>query len=260
MSKKSRLKLIPSQEFTPAISSPLILDEKLAKTKIKATDLKCILPLTDNQNHFFNQYQKDKRAFLLHGVAGTGKTYIALYNAFKEIFEKNSPCQKVIIVRSAVPSRDIGHLPGDEKEKTEVYTQPYVDICSELFPRFGPSAFNRLREQKALSFMVTSFVRGLTVSDSIIIVDEAQNMTDMELNSIMTRIGQNTKIIFCGDFRQTDLYKKNDMSGLKKFISITDHMPSFVSVEFGVEDICRSNLVKEYIIARMTIEDMMLVS
>ena len=158
----------------------------------------------------------------------------------------------VIIVSSAVPSRDIGHLPGDEKEKTEVYTQPYVSICDDLFSR--SDAYQRLKEQKIIEFMITSFIRGITLDDSIIIVDECQNMTDMELNSIITRVGERSKIIFCGDFRQTDLYKKTDMSGLKKFMAIVDMMPSVKTFEFGIDDIVRSSLVKEYIVARLNYE------
>lgn len=193
---------------------------------------------------------------LLHGVAGSGKTFIAMYHALKEILERQSGLRKLIIVRSAVPSRDIGHLPGDEKEKSEVYMIPYVDICASLFPRFKEQAWARLSEQKSVEFMITSHVRGLTLDDAIVIVDEAQNMTDMELNSIMTRAGEHTKMIFCGDFRQTDLSRSHDMSGLKKFVSIVERMQSFRIVEFTVEDIVRSALCKEYIIARMHYEDL----
>jgi phosphate starvation-inducible protein PhoH len=129
---------------------------------------------------------------------------------------------------------------------------PYVEICEDLFNHIQP--FARLQEQKMVHFLITSFVRGITLDNSIVVVDECQNMTDMELNSIMTRIGKNSKVIFCGDFRQTDLYKKNDMSGLQKFIAIADMMPSFKTVEFTVDDIVRSKLVKEYIIARLEYE------
>jgi phosphate starvation-inducible protein PhoH len=227
-----------------------------SKHKIKIADLKQITAQTTNQQTFFNLYRKGHPALLVHGVAGSGKTYLALFSAFNEILQPNINYQKVVIVRSAVPSRDIGHLPGDAKEKTEVYVQPYRNLCAELFPRFGEKAFNKLKEQQLVEFMVTSFVRGITLDNSIIIVDECQNMCDMELNSIMTRVGQNSKIIFCGDFRQTDLNRKNDASGLQKFMSIIDHMPAFRQVEFGVEDIQRSKIVKEYIIARMAIEDL----
>ena len=143
-------------------------------------------------------------------------------------------------------------MPGDEKEKTEVYTEPYIGICEDLFGR--SDAYQRLTEQGAVKFLITSFVRGITLDDSIIVVDECQNMTDMELNSIMTRVGERSKIIFCGDFRQTDLYRKTDMSGLKKFMAIADLMPSFKVFEFGVDDIVRSKLVKEYILARLDYE------
>ena len=221
------------------------------KLRIRLDDIKTIEPLTENQRGFFEAYNYSK-VMLLHGVAGTGKTYIALYHALEEVLEKSNPFNKIIIVRSAVPSREIGHLPGDEKEKTEVYTQPYISICEDLFDR--SDAYQRLVEQKAVEFMITSFIRGITLDKAIIVVDECQNMTDMELNSIITRVGEDSKIIFCGDFRQTDLYKKTDVSGLKKFMVIADMMPSFKTFEFGVDDIVRSELVKEYIIARLKYE------
>ena len=222
------------------------------RLKIRLEDLKDVEPLTDNQRKFFEAYEQ-KPVLLLHGVAGTGKTYIALYRALKDVLDKSVVYKKVIVVRSAVPSREIGHLPGDEKEKTEVYTQPYISICEDLLKR--KDAYDRLNEQSCLSFMITSFVRGITLDDCIIIVDECQNMTDMELNSIITRVGDRSKIIFCGDFRQTDLYKKTDMSGLKKFMVIAENMPSVETIEFDVDDIVRSDIVKEYILARMAYED-----
>ena len=222
------------------------------KLKIKQEDLKVIKPLTINQKKFFDLYENSE-ILLLHGVAGSGKTYIALYKALEEVLERSSTYKKVVVVRSAVPSREIGHLPGDEKEKTEVYQRPYEEICEDLFSR--KDAFSRLQEQNSINFMITSFVRGITLDDSIIIVDECQNMSDMELNSIITRVGNRSKIILCGDFRQTDLYKKNDLSGLKKFMVILDMMPSARTIEFQVNDIVRSSLVKEYIIARMNYEE-----
>jgi phosphate starvation-inducible protein PhoH len=251
--KKQRLKLVPSE----LQQSHKTLEQEESRHKIKFSDLKQIYPLTYNQEQFFNLYRKGHNAFLLHGVAGTGKTYIAMYNALHEILQSNITYKKIIIVRSAVPSRDIGHLPGNEKEKTEVYVQPYREIASELLPKYGEKAFTKLKEQSLIDFMVTSYVRGLTLDNSIVIVDECQNMTDMELNSIMTRVGQNSKIIFCGDFRQTDLTKKHDCSGLQKFMGIIRHMPIFKLVEFEIEDIVRSSMVKEYIIARMHYEDIL---
>lgn len=252
MSRKKRLKLVTSQTY-------VVQEEQESKHKVRALDLKEIWALTDNQENFFTYYHKGHKAILCHGVAGTGKTYIAMHSAFKEILDK-SGYQRVVVVRSAVPSRDIGFLPGNEKEKIDVYSQPYQEICANLFPRFGDRAYNKLKEQNLIHFMVTSHIRGLTLDNCIVIVDEAQNMNDMELNSIMTRVGQNTKIIFCGDFRQSDLQKQSDMSGLKKFMTIAQRMPSFRHVEFGVEDIVRGPLVKEYILARMAYEDMLVAS
>jgi phosphate starvation-inducible protein PhoH len=243
--RKNNLQVVSS-------SDPQVTIEKSKLCKVKYEDLKHIQPKNSNQRKFFELYDKQSSAILLHGVAGTGKTYIAMYKALEEVLDPSTDYQRVIIVRSAVPSRDIGHLPGDEREKTEVYQQPYVEISEDLFNHIQP--FQRLQEQKNVQFMITSFVRGITLDNSIVIVDECQNMTDMELNSIMTRIGRNSKIIFCGDFRQTDLYKKNDMSGLQKFLAIADMMPSFKTIEFTVDDIVRSKLVKEYIIARMEYE------
>jgi predicted ribonuclease YlaK len=224
------------------------------RLKVTLNDMETFEALTENQQKFFDIYRSGAECMLLHGVAGTGKTFIALYKALEEVLDKSNPYQQVVLVRSAVPSRDIGHLPGDEKEKTEVYTAPYIDICSRLFYN-KPDAFQRLQEQKQINFLITSFVRGITLDDSIVIVDECQNMTDMELNSIMTRIGDGSKIIFCGDFRQTDLYKKGDMSGLNKFMTIADMMPSFRTVEFEIDDIVRSSIVKEYILARLEYEN-----
>ena len=236
----------PQQENQPQVS---LVSNKL---KLRIDDLRTIQPLTENQRKFFELY-KTSQAMLLHGVAGTGKSYIALYRALEEVLDKSTSYHRVVIVRSAVPSREIGHLPGDEKEKTEVYQQPYIEICEDLFNR--SDAFQRLQEQRAVYFMITSFVRGITLDNAVIVVDECQNMTDMELNSIITRVGDRSKIIFCGDFRQTDLYKKTDMSGLKKFMVIADMMPSFKNIEFEVDDIVRSDLVKEYILARMQYEE-----
>jgi phosphate starvation-inducible protein PhoH len=242
---KNNIQLQPD-EFNNNVT---LLNNKL---KLRLDSMKVIEPLTDNQKLFFDAYE-NSNIMLLHGVAGTGKTYIALYHALEEALDKSNPYRRVIVVRSAVPSRDIGHLPGDEKEKSEVYTEPYVEVCQDLFGRHD--AYQRLEEQGVVKFLITSFVRGITLDDSIIIVDECQNMTDMELNSIITRVGDRSKIIFCGDFRQTDLYKKTDMSGLKKFMAIADMMPSFKTFEFGVDDIVRSAIVKEYIIARLDYEN-----
>ena len=222
--------------------------------KMRIEDLITVDAITETQGHFFSEYNKDAKAMLLHGCAGTGKTYIALYKALEEVLQRGNPYKKVVVIRSAVPSREIGHLPGDETEKTAVYMQPYIDMCSDLFPKKQQS-FQRLMEQKYVEWMITSFVRGITLDNSIIIVDECQNMNDMEINSIITRVGHSSKILFCGDFRQTDLYKRGDLSGLQKFMVIAENMPSFRTLEFDTDDIVRSDLVKEYLMARMSYEE-----
>ena len=233
----------------------LIQDESTQTAKGKnrliprLNDLDVFDPLTPTQKAFYDAYESAS-AILLHGSAGTGKTFTALYKALEEVLEKSNNFDKVIVCRSAVASRDIGHLPGNEVEKTEVYMRPYLDMCQELFPD-KQQAFERLQEAKKIDWMITSFVRGITLDDAIIIVDECQNMNDMELNSIMTRIGQRSKIIFAGDFKQSDLYaKRTDMSGLQKFMVIAEMMPSFKIFEFTPEDIVRSDIVREYIVAR----------
>ena len=189
---------------------------------------------------------------MLHGAAGTGKTFVSVYKALEQVMNHSSVYDKVVIVRSVVPSREIGHLPGDEKEKTDVYLAPYKAICKEIFDT--DQAYERLVEQKNIEFLITSFVRGITIDKAIIIVDECQNMNFQELSSVITRVGEGSRIMFCGDFKQTDLNKKHDQSGLKDFVQIINRMPSFRNIEFDVEDIVRSNLVKEFIVANLHFE------
>jgi phosphate starvation-inducible protein PhoH len=222
--------------------------------KIKQEMLKRFDPLTDNQKKFFDAYKIGDYFIALHGVAGTGKTFCALYKAIEEVLDKANPFGKIIVVRSAVQSRDIGHLPGDVGEKMEIYEQPYRQICETLFGR--RDAWDRLEEQGYVKFISTSFIRGMSFDDAIIIVDEMQNMTYEEIDTVMTRVGYRSKIIWCGDYRQTDLNKKkNDVSGILKFFDIAQHMSSFTRIEFTVDDIVRSSLVKDYILAKLRYED-----
>ena len=214
-------------------------------------ELRKISPLTKNQEKTFNAYNNGYN-LILHGYAGTGKSFISLYLALKEILSNSSTYEKIVIVRSVVPSRDIGFLPGSIKDKIKVYEEPYKEICDDLFGR--GDGYDVLKMKKMVEFTTTSFLRGTTFNNAIVIVDELQNMTFPELDTVMTRMGENSKVMFCGDFRQTDLTKENEKSGIKHFINITKKMSRFEYVEFEKQDIVRSGLVKDYIIKRTEME------
>lgn len=209
-------------------------------------ELRHIRPLTANQQRVFDAYYAGQN-LMLHGYAGTGKTFLSSYLALRDVLE-NDLYKRLVIIRSVVPSRDMGFLPGTEKQKAEVYEQPYQEICDDLFGR--GDGWRILKMKKLVEFTTTSFLRGTTFNDSIIIVDECNNMNFQEIDTIMTRIGQNSRIIFCGDYRQSDLHKPHDKTGIKELMAITQRMPSFDHIEFNVEDIVRSGVVKEYIIQK----------
>jgi phosphate starvation-inducible protein PhoH len=229
-------------------------NEPLGNTlKIKLDHMATFDPLTDNQKTFYEAYRQGDYFIALHGVAGTGKSFIALYKALEEVLDKGNPFEKVIIVRSAVQSRDMGHLPGSIDEKMEIYQQPYRQICHTLIGR--SDAYQRLVEQGYIEFVSTSFIRGMSFDNCIILVDEMQNMTFEELDTVMTRVGHRSKIIWCGDYRQTDLKKNNDKSGLLKFFDIAAMMGAFTKIEFTIDDIVRSSLVKDYIIAKCNYDE-----
>lgn len=247
-----KLKPIDNVQSEPATRQLKPVNNTL---KIKIDDLKTFQPLTENQRLFFEAYKLGDYFIALHGVAGTGKTFCALYKAIEEVLDKQNPFHKIIVVRSAVQSREIGHLPGDVNEKMEIYQQPYRQICETLFGR--KDAWDRLEEQHHVEFISTSFIRGMSFDDAIIIVDEMQNMTYEEIDTVMTRVGYRSKIIWCGDYRQTDLNKrKNDVTGILKFFDIASHMSAFTRIEFTVNDIVRSSLVKDYIMAKLRYEDL----
>lgn len=243
--KKSNVRSIRGEQGTPAASHAL---------KIKIDDLKVFKPLTNNQKLFFDSYAAGDYFTVLHGVAGSGKSFCALYKALEEVLDKSNPFRKVIIVRSSVQSRDVGHLPGDIDEKMNLFKQPYRQICETLFGR--KDAWDRLEEQGYVEFVSTSFLRGMTFDNSVVIVDEMQNLTYQEINTCMTRIGHMSKVLFCGDYRQTDLdKKKNDMSGIIQFLDTAKTMDCHTRIEFTVEDIVRSSLVRDWIIAEMEYAD-----
>ena len=221
---------------------------------LRLDDLKTFAPLTENQKKFFDAYALGDYFVALHGVAGTGKTFCALYKAIEEVLDRGNPFNRIIVVRSAVQSREIGHLPGDVDEKMNIYKQPYIQICETLFGR--KDAWSRLEEQNKIEFISTSFIRGMSFDDAIIIVDEMQNMNYEEIDTVMTRVGYRSKIIWCGDYRQTDLRKHGDKTGILKFFDIAHHMNAFTRIEFTVDDIVRSSLVKDYIMAKIKYEDL----
>jgi predicted ribonuclease YlaK len=220
----------------------------LLNTKFR---MKRVNPLTENQSRTFDSYDQEKN-LLLVGSAGTGKTYIALYLALKDVMATKSKYKQVIIVRSTVQSRDQGYMPGDEKQKAAHFETPYADIVNDLFER--GDAYHIMKQKNMIKFMSTSFIRGLTFDNSLIIVDEIQNCNYGELRAIASRLGQDSRIILCGDTKQDDLiYSKNraDISGLIQFKRVVDRMKGgcFDTVQFTTDDIVRSGFVKQFIIA-----------
>lgn len=209
--------------------------------------LRHIEPLTENQNKTFECYAREKN-LMLHGIAGTGKSFISCYLATRQLMESECRYKKLVLVRSVVPTRDMGFLPGNNKEKTKVYEAPYQAIFTELFGR--GDAYEYLKQRGVVEFISTSFIRGVTLNDCIVVVDEIANMTLHELDSVITRVGKNCKIIFCGDFRQSDFTKEQERSGLIEFMKIINKMKSFEFVDFDENDIVRSSIVKEYIITK----------
>jgi phosphate starvation-inducible PhoH-like protein len=213
-----------------------------------------INPVTENQTRLFDAYNSDKHLFV-YGCAGTGKTFCALYLALKDVLNEITPYQKIVIVRSLVSTREIGFLPGDHDDKSALYQIPYKNMVKYMFEMPTDSEFEmlygNLKQQETITFWSTSFIRGTTLDNSIIIVDEAQNLNFHELDSIITRVGDNSRIVFCGDATQSDLTKTNERNGILDFMKIIHRMPEFESIEFGVEDIVRSGLVKSYIVNKM---------
>ena len=211
-------------------------------------------PLTENQKKLFNSYAEQKH-LVAYGCAGTGKTFITLYNALREVLDEKTPYEKIYLVRSLVATREIGFLPGSYDDKSDIYQIPYKNMVKYMFQMPSDADFEmlygNLKAQETIKFWSTSFLRGTTLDNSIIIVDEFQNMSYHELDSIITRVGENSKIMFCGDASQSDLQKTNERNGIVDFMTVLRKMPSFDIIEFGVDDIVRSGLVKEYIIAKL---------
>lgn len=214
---------------------------------VRLDDLLEYEPITVNQKLAFEAWEDDDN-LVLAGTAGTGKTFIALYMALEEFLDPDSFYRRIVIIRSVVPTRDIGFLPGTAEEKKDMYNIPYKNICAELFGDAG--AYNKLITARQIEFESTSFIRGSTFDDSIIIVDEMQNLTFHELDSVITRVGRNSKIIFCGDYKQSDFKYQDEKDGLFKFMAILEQMKNFSIVQFGWDDIVRSGMVRDYIMTK----------
>jgi len=232
------------------------LMSKLSKRKkpIGAELLLDIEPLTDNQRKLFESYDAGKH-LVAHGVAGSGKTFLCLFKALQDVLSECTPYEKIYIVRSLVPTREIGFLPGSHDDKASLYQIPYKNMVKYMFQMPSDADFEmlygNLKAQETISFWSTSFIRGTTLDNCIIIVDELENLNFHELDSIITRVGENTKILFCGDVSQSDLIRQNEKNGVVDFMKILRQMPSFDIIEFEVADVIRSGLIKEYIITKM---------
>ena len=226
----------------------------MAKQKdITYNQLSTIKPVTDSQKLVFDTWKQGQNQFLF-GCAGTGKTFVSLYLALQDVLKNDTPYDKVIVVRSLIPTREIGFLPGDEEDKAALYQVPYSNMMQFMFEQPNEQAFSmlydRLKAQGSFYFLSTSFLRGLTFDNSIIIVDECQNLNFHELDTIITRVGQDSKIVFCGDFGQSDLTRMNEKNGLMNFLQILQEMNEFNCTEFDIGDIVRSGFVRSYLIQK----------
>jgi len=243
------------KKLTPDING-MSAKQKKRRKPINADMLVNIEPLTPAQEKVFEHWNNDKNLFM-YGAAGTGKTFVALYLALKEVLKEDSPFDKVYLVRSLVATREIGFLPGDHEDKSSLYQIPYKNMVKYMFEMPDDNSFEmlygNLKAQETVSFWSTSFLRGTTLDRAIVIVDECQNLNFHELDSIITRVGEDTKIIFCGDVQQSDLVKANEKNGVLDFMSILRIMDEFGMVEFGVEDIVRSGLIRSYLISKISL-------
>ena len=216
-----------------------------------------IKPITPTQEKVWDAWNKNKHLFL-YGCAGTGKSFVTIHLALKEILDEKSPYDKLYIVRSLVPTREIGFLPGDHEDKANLYQIPYKNMVRYMFEMPDDASFEmlyaNLKAQETISFWSTSFIRGTTIDNAIVLVDESENLNFHELDSIITRLGVNSKIVFAGDAAQTDLTKANEKTGIMDFKKILNDMDEFESIQFGIDDIVRSGLVKSYLISKMNLD------
>ena len=219
-------------------------------SKLRLEHLTALEPMTENQAIVFDNWEKNN--MVLSGSAGTGKTFISLYLALKDMLDKKTPYNKIMIVRSAVPTRDMGFLPGTQAEKEAAYTVPYQIIVNDLFQ--DKEAWNKLIQLKEISFVTTSYLRGMTYNNCILLVDEAQNCNYHELCSIITRVGHDCKFVMCGDYYQSDFTRQTEKDGINTFLDILDRMNHFETIEFTWKDIVRSGIVRDFIMTKEMIE------
>lgn len=227
------------------------LQSSAKPTKLRLEHMVSLEPITANQTKVFEAFKKENH-LILSGSAGSGKTFLSMYLGLEEVLKKDTPYDKIIIVRSVVPTRDIGFLPGTQEEKEHAYVLPYVSIAAELFG--DKTAYEKLVAQGNLEFITTSYIRGITLRNAVVIVDEMQNLNFHELDSVITRVGDNCRFILAGDYYQSDFEKKNDREGILKFLNILDNMKKFKHIEFTWSDIVRSDLVREYIVTKEMLE------
>ena len=234
----------------------MTLKQKKRRKPISEDYMIPVEPITDNQKRFFDAWDEGKMIYA-YGVAGTGKTFIALYKALRDVLGETTPYEKIYIVRSLVATREIGFLPGDHEDKSSLYQIPYKNMVQAMFEMPDDNSYemlyDNLKAQETISFWSTSFIRGTTLDNSIVIIDECQNLNFHELDSIITRVGQDSKIIFCGDAAQTDLQKISERSGILDFQRIIQNMEEFSLIEFNLEDIVRSGLVRSYLINKINL-------
>lgn len=216
-------------------------------SSVRIDDLLEFEPITLNQQKAFDAWDEGFN-LMLSGSAGTGKTFIAMYLALETILDPETPQDHLMIIRSTVPVRDQGFLPGTKQEKEDPYTVVYKQIGNELFG--DNTSYNKASTGKKIIFDTTSYLRGQTLRNAVVLVDEIQNCNFQELDTIMTRLGKDSRIIFCGDYRQTDFRFQDEKEGIYKFTNIVEHLNMFSIINFNWDDIVRSGIVRDYIMTK----------
>lgn len=211
-----------------------------------SNNMRDIKPITDSQIEAYEQWDKG-RNLILSGAAGSGKTFIALYLALQELIKNRK--KRLVILRSVVPTRDIGFLPGTQEEKEAAYLTPYIGVISEIFKN-NPTLFTSFLKNGTIEFLTTSYIRGITLKDAIVVVDEFQNCNFHELDSIITRIGKGSRVIFSGDYYQSDFTNRKEKEGIGEFLKIIESLKHFEKIEFTWKDCVRSGMVRDYLMTK----------